>query len=74
MVAYGPSKPQTGHLYRLENVLHFSDLQITLSLQFGQLKWTALSAGLIGRLQELHSGRVTVPWDISGRPFDLRQI
>jgi hypothetical protein len=48
-------------LYRLENFLHFSDLQITDSWQLGQLKWTALSAGLMGLLQELQSGRVTVP-------------
>ena len=59
MIAYGPSKPQLTHLYRLENFLHFSHRQITVSWQLGQLKWVARSAGLTGLLQELQSGRTT---------------
>ena len=71
---YGPSKPQLRHLYRLENFLHFSDLHITVSWQFGQLKWTALSAGFMGLLHELHRGSVTTPCDISQEPLLARQI
>jgi hypothetical protein len=74
VLAYGPSKLQLMHLYRLENFLHFSERQITDSWQLGQLKWTARSAGLIGLLQELQRGRVTVPWDISGVPLSNRLI
>ena len=47
---------------------------MTDSWQLGQLKWTALSAGLMGLLQELHRGSVTVPWDISHEALLRRQI
>jgi hypothetical protein len=46
-------------LYRLENFLHFSDLQMSVSWQFGQRKWVALSAGLMGLLHEVQSGSET---------------
>ena len=62
------------HLNRLENFLHFSHRQIRVSWQFGQLKWTALSAGFTGLLQELQSGSETVAWDVSQEPLRSRQI
>jgi hypothetical protein len=53
------------HLYRLENFLHFSHLHKSVSWQLGQWNFAALSAGLMGLLHELQSGRVTVDCDIS---------
>ena len=47
---------------------------MTDSWQLGQLKWTALSAGLMGLLQELQRGSVTVPCDISQGAFFARLI
>ena len=50
---YGPSNPQLTHLYRRENFLQSSSLQISTWWQLGQLNLTALVPGKMGRLQEV---------------------
>ncbi len=58
---YGPSKPQTGHLYGFPVLLQCSHLQISALPQFGHRKCVALSYGFIGLPHELHTGTVG-PW------------
>ena len=47
-------------MYRRENFLHFSQRQMRVSWQLGQLNLVALSAGLTGLLHEVQRGSVTV--------------
>lgn len=58
-MVYGPSKPHTGHTYRLASFLHSSQRHIVILPQLGHAKLTASSPGVTSLSQELQLGVLT---------------